>query len=119
MTTGIFVANRRFFDDKKYPRGFARSGDFTIKEATLLEQHGEAMKSLHDGKQTANGDIESQFVAVCRGEREAENDYEKVWLKYLKKSNNKRFFTLFGSSKKANTDAEADDRDYSEEDELA
>ena len=32
-----FTTTNRFFDNKNYPRGFSRHGDFTIKEAQLLE----------------------------------------------------------------------------------
>ena len=33
-----FSVTRRFFDDKNYPRGFSRHGDYTIKESQVLEQ---------------------------------------------------------------------------------
>ena len=32
-----FTTTNRFFDNKNYPRGFSRHGDFTIKEAQLLD----------------------------------------------------------------------------------
>ena len=35
-----FVSQQRFFDNKNYPRGFSRHGDFTIKEAQILEKYG-------------------------------------------------------------------------------
>ena len=38
-----FVTTHRFFDNKHYPRGFSRHGDFTIKEAQFLERYGFAM----------------------------------------------------------------------------
>ncbi len=34
-----FTTTNRYFDNKHYPRGFSRHGDFTIKEAQLLERH--------------------------------------------------------------------------------
>lgn len=37
-----FTTTNRYFDNKHYPRGFSRHGDFTIKEAQLLERHGYA-----------------------------------------------------------------------------
>ncbi len=45
-----FMTTNRFFDNKHYPRGFSRHGDFTIKEAQLLEQHGYALNELELGK---------------------------------------------------------------------
>ncbi|AIN20075.1 hypothetical protein DJ57_3543 [Yersinia rochesterensis] len=41
-----FITTNRFFDNKHYPRGFSRHGDFTIKEAQLLERHGYAFNEL-------------------------------------------------------------------------
>lgn len=45
-----FVSQKRFYDDANFPKGFKRSGDFTNKEAELLELHGHAMKNLAEGK---------------------------------------------------------------------
>lgn len=41
-----FTTTNRYFDNKHYPRGFSRHGDFTIKEAQLLERHGYAFNEL-------------------------------------------------------------------------
>ena len=40
MAAASFSVTRRFFDDKNYPRGFSRHGDYTIKESQVLEQYG-------------------------------------------------------------------------------
>lgn len=45
-----FSVTRRFFDDKNYPRGFSRHGDYTIKESQVLEQYGQAFKALESGE---------------------------------------------------------------------
>lgn len=45
-----FTTTNRYFDNKHYPRGFSRHGDFTIKEAQLLERHGYAFNELDLGK---------------------------------------------------------------------
>ncbi len=45
-----FTTTNRYFDNKHYPRGFSRHGDFTIKEAQLLERHGHAFNDLDLGK---------------------------------------------------------------------
>ena len=81
-----FTTTNRFFDNKNYPRGFSRHGDFTIKEAQLLERHGYAFNEL-----------EKQFVSVCRGEREPVTEAERVWIKYMARIKRpKRFHTLSG-----------------------
>ena len=39
-----FVSQRQFYDDQNFPRGFSRSGNFTLLEASILEQHGIVLK---------------------------------------------------------------------------
>ncbi|WP_439234630.1 DUF413 domain-containing protein [Lonepinella koalarum] len=92
-----FSVERRFFDDKNYPRGFARHGDYTIKESQALEQYGQAFKALDEGSRTAKTADEKNFVAFCRGERPAETFFEKTWNKYRSRVNTiKRVYTLSG-----------------------
>ncbi|MCG8710890.1 DUF413 domain-containing protein [Brenneria sp. 4F2] len=92
-----FSTSNRFFDNKFYPRGFSRHGDFTIKEAQLLERHGYAFNELNLGKRQPVNEEEALFVAMCRGERKAETDMEKIWSKYMDRIRRpKRFHTLSG-----------------------
>ena len=78
-----FTTTNRYFDNKHYPRGFSRHGDFTIKEAQLLERHGYAFNELDLGKREPVTEEEKLFVAVCRGEREPVTEAERVWSKYM------------------------------------
>ncbi len=92
-----FVTTHRFFDNKHYPRGFSRHGDFTIKEAQLLERCGYAFNELDLAKRDPITEEERQFVEVCRGQREPVTDAEKVWFKYMTRIKRpKRFHTLSG-----------------------
>ena len=92
-----FTTTNRFFDNKNYPRGFSRHGDFTIKEAQLLERHGYAFNDLELGKREPVTEDEKQFVSVCRGEREPVTEAERVWIKYMARIKRpKRFHTLSG-----------------------
>ncbi|OCG23049.1 MULTISPECIES: DUF413 domain-containing protein [unclassified Gilliamella] len=92
-----FVSQQRFFDTKNYPRGFSRHGDFTIKEALILEKHGCAFKDLDAETRKPSTAEEKSFVAVCKGKKEPTTDFEKTWLKYLSRINKpKRFHTLSG-----------------------
>ncbi|ACX81465.1 DUF413 domain-containing protein [Aggregatibacter actinomycetemcomitans] len=92
-----FSVTRRFFDDKNYPRGFARHGDYTIKEAQALEQYGQAFRALDSGERKPATAEEKAFVAFCRGKREAETFFEKTWNKYRSHiSASKRLYTLSG-----------------------
>ncbi len=99
MANHSFQSQKKFYDDKNFPRGFSRSGDFTLKEAEMLEAYGSACRQLsleNSEPQTAE---EQHFVAVCRGEAEAETALERAWLKYVRLTGQRRFFTLFGSTK--------------------
>ncbi|MFJ2977093.1 DUF413 domain-containing protein [Kluyvera sp. NPDC087067] len=92
-----FATTNRFFDNKNYPRGFSRHGDFTIKEAQLLERYGFAFNELDLGKREPATEEEQQFLTVCRGEREPVTEAERVWHKYVTRIKRpKRFHTLSG-----------------------
>ena len=97
MMAASFSVTRRFFDDKNYPRGFSRHGDYTIKESQVLEQYGQAFKALDLGERKPVTKEEKAFVAFCRGERAAETFFEKTWHKYRTHiSASKRLYTLSG-----------------------
>jgi len=109
-----FVANRRFFDDRNFPRGFTRSGRFTLAEGNLLEKHGLAMQQLEQGSREPINEEEQQFLRVCRGESEATTVFEKTWLKYKQRVAEKRkFHTVFGKKRIADG---SDDFSYVETD---
>lgn len=92
-----FVSQQRFFDNKNYPRGFSRHGDFTIKEAQVLEKYGCAFKALDTEEKKPTTPEEKSFVDVCKGQKEPSTDFEKIWIKYLSRINRpKRFHTLSG-----------------------
>lgn len=92
-----FSVTRRFFDDKNYPRGFSRHGDYTIRESQTLEQFGQACLALESGERKPKTAEEKQFVAVIKGEQAPETFLEKVWVKYRTlTSKTKRIYTLSG-----------------------
>ncbi len=71
-----FTTTNRYFYNKHYPR-HSRHGDFTIKEAQLLERHGYAFNELDLGKREPGYRGRELFVAVCRGEREPVTEAER------------------------------------------
>lgn len=100
-----FSVTRRFFDDKNYPRGFSRHGDYTIRESQTLEQYGQACLALESGERKPATPEEKRFVAVCKGKEVAESLLEKTWLKYRTlTTQHKRVYTL-----SANAGSEAGD----------
>lgn len=93
-----FTAPRKFFDDDNFPYGFRRSGEFTPRQAELLERHGLALKALASGKQAPATQEEADFVACCRGERLPETELEKAWTRYTRVcQTDKGFYTLCDS----------------------
>ncbi|SHI25057.1 DUF413 domain-containing protein [Ferrimonas marina] len=89
-----FSCVQKFFDDRHFPRGFRRSGSFTITEADLLESCGFAMQELSEGKREPICPEEEAFVQFAQGARPAETQLEKIWAKYLKASKGKRIHTV-------------------------
>ena len=95
-----FVTTRKFYDDKNYPRGMGRSGDYSISEVTILEKYGVALQEIASGKREPKTAEEEHFKAVCTEGVAATTAIEKAWLKYQNKVlSPKQFHTLFGSSK--------------------
>ena len=95
-----FVSQRQFYDDKNFPRGFSRSGNFTLLEASILEQHGIILSGLYNKTLIPQNEIQEQFLKVINGESAVSNAIERAWLKYLKITTCKtKFHTLFGRSK--------------------
>lgn len=94
-----FSVTRRYFDDKNYPRGFARHGDYTIRESQTLEQYGQACLALESGERKPATAEEKRFVAVMKGKEIAETVIEKAWLKYRSLTGaSKRIYTLSGNA---------------------
>lgn len=71
-----------FVDNRNYPYGLERSGDYSIREAERLRKLGETFRRLEVGELQPESEVEAQFVKMIRGEKEATTDNEKLWLKY-------------------------------------
>lgn len=105
---------QKFFDDKHFPRGFARSGYFTIKEAEILENCGRTMKALFEGDKSPENEVQQKFIDEVNARRAIESEYAICWLKYLKKINHKHVvYNLCSTSRNNQTEdyaeAEADE----------
>lgn len=97
----IRAGKRPFTDVLHFPRGFSRSGDFSITDSNLLSQYGETLNALSHGDLTPENEQEQHFVDVCLGEAEPATKLEMVWVKYLNKTRRRQFFTLCGSERSA------------------
>ncbi|WGY45715.1 MULTISPECIES: DUF413 domain-containing protein [unclassified Vibrio] len=111
MSETVFrLGKKHFFDTKKFPRGFAKSGDFTLGEETLLTQYGDTMLGLESGVLQPENAEEQRFLQVLDNPDLAESKIEKVWMKYVRLSRGrKRFHTLNGRNKPDAADDYTDD----------
>lgn len=72
------------------------------------------MQELEEGQRQPVNEEEQRFLQVMRGEAEAETVYEKTWLKYKQRIQEKRkFHTVFGKKRIADG---SDDFSYVETD---
>ncbi|MGX9462093.1 DUF413 domain-containing protein [Shewanella sp. A14] len=96
-TSSSFRSTKRFYDDANFPKGFKRCGDFTSKEADMLELHGQAMKNLADGSQLPCNVDEDQFVQVIQGNLPPSAPMELLWAKYCRLAKGKPFYAVVGT----------------------
>ncbi len=101
---------KRFYDNVKFPRGFAKSGDFTLAEEELLTLYGDTMQGLETGDLQPENAEEKHFTKVLENPGKAKSKLERTWLKYIQLARGrKRFHTLNGRSKPESLE------DYNEE----
>lgn len=72
-----------YYDDLHFPYGFARSGYFTKRQAEILTSYGRHLRELWTEEVLPENEVEKNFVQVCQGNAEAQNEIEKAWLAYL------------------------------------
>jgi uncharacterized protein len=106
-----FESTKKFFDDRNFPHGFHRSGDFTRAQAAILEAKGITLKALHEGSQAPQGPEEERFVAVCKGEQPTSTDIEKTWMIYLSALRRKQVYFTASSATMADGNGDSSDSD--------
>ncbi|SUQ32762.1 YifE [Vibrio furnissii] len=111
MSETVFrQGKKRFFDTKKFPRGFAKSGDFTLAEEDTLSLYGETLVGLETGALQPENAEEQHFMDVLVNPDLAQSKIERVWMKYVRLSRGrKRFHTLNGRNKPDAADDYTDD----------
>ncbi|PJC87092.1 hypothetical protein CSW98_04075 [Vibrio sp. HA2012] len=93
------MGEKRFYDNKAFPRGFAKSGNFTIMEEELLIYYGDTMSGLEAGTLQPENKEEEHFVKVLEDHGKAKTKLEKVWLKYVKFARGRKQFHTLNSKK--------------------
>ena len=108
--TNVRKSDRTYFDDVYFPRGFNRSGEFTVTESMILNDYGHTMSGLSKGDLTPLNAEEEHFIQAVRGEVEAITQLEKAWLKYQSLTKPKVTYTINGRYKPT---VEYDSSEYS------
>ncbi|OEF18604.1 hypothetical protein A1QK_04985 [Vibrio genomosp. F10 str. 9ZD137] len=102
--TEFRFGKKRYYDNKKFPRGFAKSGDFTLAEEELLILYGDTMKALELGEIDPENAEEKHFIKTLKSPQKAKSKLEKVWLKYTQIVTGKKRFHSLSSSTKPRTE---------------
>lgn len=93
-----FIQQELFYDDVHFPRGFRKSGDFSIAESELLTNVGSRLFSLEQGHRKPENQVEVQFVNMCSSKIEGQTKVEVLWQKYKTLTKHKPFHALSGQT---------------------
>lgn len=93
------LLRKPFNDFRNYPYGFARSGDFSIRESDALLHYGCLINAMLAGDFSPTTADDKALLAVARGEKHAETAVEKAWAKYQARINRPKVGSMYGRSK--------------------
>lgn len=116
MINRELLLKKPFKDFRYYPYGFARSGDFSIRESDALSQYGNLITALLTGDYQPQNAEDAALLAVARAERAAVSVPEKAWVKYQSRIHRPPVASLYGKGKFA-ADSFAGVNDYDSENE--
>ena len=75
--------HKKFYDEKNFPNGFAKSGEFTIVEARLLEEHGIALRHIAQKNKSDSNTLQiEKLLEYTESTVGAKEKIEKIWKKY-------------------------------------
>lgn len=95
-----FSSYSKFYAEEHFPFGIERSGEFSVEQAMLLHNHGNAYQELHNGLRKPVTKEEKEFLKSCRGEKHPATAHEKVWLRFCEKTQKRGVISAFGSLRK-------------------
>ena len=102
MNTKIRKSSKSFFDDVNFPRGFSRSGEFTVLESNLLNDYGYSLQLLSNGTLMPENIEEVRFADVCTGREIAQSLVEKTWMKYISLASPRKYENVYGMGRPQN-----------------
>ncbi|EKE84541.1 DUF413 domain-containing protein [Idiomarina xiamenensis] len=107
------LIRKPFNDFRNYPYGFARSGDFSIRESDALTQYGCLISAMLDGQYVPTSAEDVALLAAARGENAPQTAVEKAWAKYQARINRPKVASMYGrgrvSDDSLDTDSSEDD----------
>jgi len=98
-TNRDLITKKSFNDFKNYPYGFARSGDFSIRESDLLTKYGSMITAFMSGELEPENNEEQALLHVALGQKAAETPVEKAWSKYQSRINRPKVGSMYGRSR--------------------
>ena len=110
------LLRKTFNDFRNYPYGFARSGDFSIRESDALLHYGCLISAMVSGEYKAETEDDKSLLAVALGNKEAETQVEKAWVKYMARINRPKVGSMYGRSKVVEDDSDYDSASSTEDD---
>ncbi|MGN1393705.1 MAG: DUF413 domain-containing protein [Succinivibrionaceae bacterium] len=89
-----FKSDKPFNDFVHFPRGIRRSGRFSIKESTLLEECGTIMMAIYKEECKPSDKTEKEFLEQIKNTNVPTSIYAKVFKKYLHEISPKKTHNL-------------------------
>lgn len=83
MKTRAHWCSKSFYDSKKFPYGFSRSGIFTYKESELLESKGHLLQALVNEEVFDPTPEDLVFVRAFKAGDFSQTFETQVWWKYI------------------------------------
>ncbi|TRW48512.1 DUF413 domain-containing protein [Aliidiomarina halalkaliphila] len=102
------LLRKPFNDFRNYPYGFARSGDFSIRESDALLHYGCLITAMLNGDFAPETKEDKSLLAVAKGEQAPETAVEKAWAKYQARINRPKVGSMYGRSKVVEDDSDFD-----------
>jgi uncharacterized protein YifE (UPF0438 family) len=106
------LGKKPFYDNKRFRRGFAKSGDFTLAEEEILIRFGDTMNLLEVGELAPESEEERHFLQAVADEKQAESKLEKTWIKYIHLARDRKKFHTLNGKKAAADESTEDESDY-------
>ncbi len=105
-----FWLGKKFYDTRKFPYGFSRSGIFSFSQSQLLENKGRLLNALIEGKVSNPNTEDKAFLKAIENGIYTLNTETLVWSKY--KAYTRQFHTLAERPKRVPAPVDIDTSEF-------